>query len=80
MISRVRVVAASLYQTKNGIHYEKRWFNSWPKGEVNGADIGLGEVPVRDVVFNVAGVITVRDNGKAYYPSAAELYLSANVH
>ena len=41
---------------KNGIHYENRWFNPWPKGEMINADIGIGEVPVGDVVFNLSGV------------------------
>ncbi|MDV5170702.1 NAD(+) synthase [Photobacterium rosenbergii] len=53
-----RIVAIYLKQNlaKNGIHYENRWFNPWPKGEVVTIEIGGGEVPVGDVVCNLSGI------------------------
>src|SRR5690606_32178780 len=40
----------------DGIHYEPRWFKSWPKGTVLVVENLVGEAPVGDLVFNFDGV------------------------
>jgi NAD+ synthase (glutamine-hydrolysing) len=41
---------------KNGIHYENRWFNAWPKGQQSTVEFGELSIPVGDIVFDVGGV------------------------
>lgn len=37
----------------DGIHYENRWFRSWPKGEVA---TYLNTIPFGDIIFDIGGV------------------------
>lgn len=41
---------------KNGVHYETRWFNPWPKGQVVNINIGDDSVPCGDLTVMVDGI------------------------
>lgn len=41
---------------KDGVHYEPRWFTSWPAGVRQTVTINDSEVPIGDVVFELAGI------------------------
>ena len=37
----------------NGIHYEPRWFTSWPEGEQSTISINDQDIPIGDLLFQV---------------------------
>jgi NAD+ synthase (glutamine-hydrolysing) len=41
------------FLANNGIHYEARWFHTWPKGVVGSMEIDGIHYPIGDVVFEV---------------------------
>ncbi|MCM8530574.1 MAG: NAD(+) synthase [Lentisphaeraceae bacterium] len=51
---------AGFYCKKNlandGLHYEHRWFEAWPEGEVSSVEIRGKSYPVGDLQFNVSGL------------------------
>src|SRR6185295_1349379 len=40
----------------DGIHYEPRWFRRWTQGVVGSIEIGGGEYPIGDLLFDCGGV------------------------
>jgi len=40
----------------DGLHYEPRWFKAWPEGRVERVPVGVREVPLGDLVFDIGGV------------------------
>lgn len=46
---------AKKYLANEGIHYEPRWFNPWPRGKVSTVDFFGQTVPFGDIVYEVAG-------------------------
>ncbi|MDF1851718.1 MAG: NAD(+) synthase [Verrucomicrobiales bacterium] len=40
----------------DGLHYEPRWFKPWPVGLVESVRVGDQDVPLGDLIFDVAGV------------------------
>ena len=58
---KVRGIVAKHSLAGDGIHYEPRWFKSWPLGQANTAILTAGseipyDVPVGDLYFDLAGV------------------------
>lgn len=47
---------AKKYLAGDGIHYEPRWFNPWPHGEVSEIDIDGQTYPVGDLYYEIGGI------------------------
>lgn len=47
---------AKQFLCNDGIHYEDRWFQPWPRGRVDSISIGKDSYPVGDLVFDVSGL------------------------
>jgi NAD+ synthase (glutamine-hydrolysing) len=52
----VRGFACKRHLARDGLHYEPRWFSSWPAGRQSRVAIHGQEVPVGDLLFDVGGV------------------------
>lgn len=53
---QIRGFALKRNLANNGIHYETRWFQSWPPGERTEVRVGNLMYPAGDLVFDVSGV------------------------
>jgi len=53
---RVVGFAAKRHLAGDGVHYEPRWFKSWPRGVVSETTFDGATVPLGDLVFDVGGV------------------------
>ncbi len=53
---RVVGLAAKRALANDGIHYEPRWFRSWPRGEVERVSLFGEELPVGELLFDAGGV------------------------
>ncbi|MEO1856724.1 MAG: NAD(+) synthase [Rubritalea sp.] len=49
-------LVAKQHLAGDGLHYEPRWFNSWPRGEVTVTECLGQEVMLGDLLFDVGGV------------------------
>lgn len=38
---------------KSGVHYEPRWFESWPAGQVEHIEIGAQQLPIGQLLFKI---------------------------
>ena len=45
-------VYAKQYMALDGVHYEPRWFNPWPVGEVSEIEINDSQYPIGDLTFD----------------------------
>src|SRR5690606_37784728 len=41
---------------RDGVHYEPRWFTPWPAGKVVSYRVGEVDVPMGDVIYDIAGI------------------------
>lgn len=51
----VHGIVLKRYLARNGVHYEPRWFQSWPENEVQTIETPEGVVRVGDLTFDVFG-------------------------
>jgi NAD+ synthase (glutamine-hydrolysing) len=49
-------LVAKQHLAGDGIHYEPRWFRRWPQGIVGRIEIGEGQYPIGDLLFDCGGV------------------------
>lgn len=53
--TRVHGIAIKRFLARNGVHYEPRWFQSWPEGRIQSLETPCDVVPVGDLTFNASG-------------------------
>jgi NAD+ synthase (glutamine-hydrolysing) len=53
---RLLGLVAKQHLAGDGIHYEPRWFRRWPADVVGSIEIGGGEYPLGDLLFDCGGV------------------------
>ncbi|MCA9522651.1 MAG: NAD(+) synthase [Myxococcales bacterium] len=74
---------AKRYLAGDGIHYEPRWFNPWPRGKRDDIDLLGGRFPIGDIFFDVGGVKigleVCEDAWVAQRPGADLAYLGADL-
>jgi NAD+ synthase (glutamine-hydrolysing) len=58
VIDNNRIVGISLKQNlaKDGVHYEPRWFEAWPAGEVTTITLGEETIQVGDIIYEANGI------------------------
>ncbi len=58
VLSRGKIagIIAKVHLAKEGIHYEARWFHSWPLGKRASLRVGKEDVPFGNFLFEVAGL------------------------
>ncbi|WP_017732967.1 NAD(+) synthase [Nafulsella turpanensis] len=49
-------ITAKQWLANDGVHYEPRWFNSWPAGKVEEASLHGDTFPLGDVLYKVHGI------------------------
>ncbi len=53
---RILGFSAKKYLAGDGIHYEPRWFNPWPQGEVGEVSIDDQVYPIGDLYYEISGI------------------------
>lgn len=58
VISNTRILGITCKQflARDGVHYEPRWFTPWPAGKVVSYRVGEVDVPMGDVIYDIAGI------------------------
>jgi NAD+ synthase (glutamine-hydrolysing) len=53
---KIAGITLKQYLAKDGVHYEPRWFEEWPSGEVSTIEAGGESIPVGDVIYEAEGI------------------------
>ncbi|TWT90594.1 Glutamine-dependent NAD(+) synthetase [Pseudobythopirellula maris] len=53
---RLLGITCKQHLATDGLHYEPRWFRPWPAGAVGAINVGGGETPVGDLLYDLDGV------------------------
>lgn len=53
---RIAGLVAKRHLAGEGLHYEPRWFQPWPRGVMRHVRIGGERIPLGDIIFDVGGV------------------------
>jgi NAD+ synthase (glutamine-hydrolysing) len=53
---KIQCFVAKQFMAIDGVHYEFRWFQPWPRNVIESLKIGTNEYPIGDIVIDVKGV------------------------
>jgi NAD+ synthase (glutamine-hydrolysing) len=58
VINNKKIVGITLkqYLAKDGVHYEPRWFEEWPAGDVFSMDVDGETIDIGDVIYEAHGI------------------------
>jgi NAD+ synthase (glutamine-hydrolysing) len=58
VIDNIKILGITLKQNlaRDGVHYEPRWFDAWPAGEVAQLQQGDEIIPVGDIIYETKGI------------------------